>query len=649
MAFHHQLENLPVLPLMFGLLLTGNPYHPPWHRAVDQTKPNKTYAKLFGTAEFRHWDSVIAVGFSGCGEFAISGSRDKTVRIWSIKTKQEMMRYNFSQEIDALAVATNTTTLVVADGNGLWAIDWTKDRTPRLVCSTGTEKTGPLVVDNEIRTVAVSGNGLLAAVGFANGEVRVFDLLNAQETCSVKNYRNEFFIGLGRWPLVLTADGRRLIFAARDNNLHVWDIAKGKEVRTLEGHEKEITNVVISPDDRMVMSASMDKTVRIWELATGKIRKQLDTGSECFCLALSADGKLLATDWETDWEACVYGLPSFTVVGKIKSPPGGFASFALSPNGSKLLAGTEHSALQIWDVKTGNLANFTESHQGYIVATAVSPDDTMMVTASYDHTLRLWSLTSGKMLHVLRGHSGKVGSAAFSPDGKRVISASWDGTVRFWDVESGKETLKLSHDKHVCFVGFAHGGKWLVSYGSDGRIRCWETSTCKECFSLECATDAHRLLCAPNGLELVAIAQEEIRIWNLQTKELRCIKKPLDYDSQAAYSPDGVYLASVSILFKLVRLYHLASGSHESISLGKAGDPNCVAFSKDGKFLIVGTSHGSLVLLDIKTKKVVCTRQGDGSPILCVSMSHSGVFCVTGHANSTAALWNLAEMMKTGQ
>jgi WD40 repeat protein len=69
--------------------------------------------------------------------------------------------------------------------------------------------------------------------------------------------------------VAVTADGKRAVSASRDHTLKVWELASGKELRTLEGHGDWVRSVALSRDGKSAISGSDDTTLKVWNVATG--------------------------------------------------------------------------------------------------------------------------------------------------------------------------------------------------------------------------------------------------------------------------------------------------------------------------------------------------------------------------------------------
>jgi hypothetical protein len=62
---------------------------------------------------------------------------------------------------------------------------------------------------------------------------------------------------------VFSPDGQRVLTASIDHTARIWDIASGKEIALLRGHEDGVLNAVFSPDGQSVATVSYDKTARL--------------------------------------------------------------------------------------------------------------------------------------------------------------------------------------------------------------------------------------------------------------------------------------------------------------------------------------------------------------------------------------------------
>ena len=76
---------------------------------------------------------------------------------------------------------------------------------------------------------------------------------------------------------------------------------------------------------------------------------------------------------------------------------------------------------------------------------AFSPDGHRIVSGSDDKTVRVWDAATGQPVGPpLTGHTDPVMGVAFSPDGQRIASGSDDNTLRVWDAPPGNLSASRS-------------------------------------------------------------------------------------------------------------------------------------------------------------------------------------------------------------
>ncbi len=118
-------------------------------------------------------------------------------------------------------------------------------------------------------------------------------------------------------------------------------------------------------------------------------------------------------------------------------------SAAFSPDGTRILTGSDDQTARVWDATTGTTLLELRGHTSGVISAAFSPDGSRIVTGSDDQTARVWDATTGTTLLELRGHTESVESAAFSPDSTRILTSSDDQSAKVWDARTGTTLFEL--------------------------------------------------------------------------------------------------------------------------------------------------------------------------------------------------------------
>jgi WD40 repeat protein len=302
--------------------------------------------------------------------------------------------------------------------------------------ATGKERAAPEAHRCAVVALGFSPDGKTLASGGYDGALGLWDVPRGK---ALRSLGTAHYVPVhpNAIPTVLTTsvafspDGRELASGGLDAVVRVWALKTGDLVRELPGR-----NAAFSADRKTLITA--DDEVRVWDAASGKLLRKLrreDNPRLSTTLGFSPDGRALAavefSPKDGSSTVVVYDLDTGKARRRLEARDNCFQALAFSADGRTLAAGGD--PLLVWDLSTGRLVRKIADSGEDICSLAFSPDGKVVASGHQDESIRLWDVRTGKELGRLRGHRGWVGSLAFSPDGRLLASGGWDNTVLLWD------------------------------------------------------------------------------------------------------------------------------------------------------------------------------------------------------------------------
>ncbi|MDZ8051700.1 MAG: protein kinase domain-containing protein [Aulosira sp. ZfuVER01] len=325
------------IPLIIGgaILLLGLGGYEVWK--ITKSLPSKTvaYEKLaLANSLTGHSGSIYSLAFSVNGETLISGSADKSIKIWNLQTGALKNTLNLhSDEVNSVAISSDDQTLVSGSKDGNIKI---------VYLPIGNLKTTLPKSQNSVNSVAISPDGKTLVSGGEDKKIKIWDLQTGELTNTLNGHTKSVM------PVAISPDGQTIASGSVDNTIKIWNLQTGQLKITLNGHTKSVMSIAISPDSKTLASGSADDTIKIWDLQTGQLKNTL---------------------------------------AKHYYP---VSAVAISSDGKTLVSGSWDFTIKIWNLQTGALKTNLAGHRSSVNAVAISPDGETIVSGSSDRTIKIW-------------------------------------------------------------------------------------------------------------------------------------------------------------------------------------------------------------------------------------------------------------------
>jgi WD40 repeat protein len=518
-----------------------------------------------------HMAKVNGLAITPDGKQIVSGSQDKTIRVWDIETGK----------------AVRTIRGEVAPGN------W------------GT-----------IFAMALSPDGRRLAVGgqfhrsdrAAGSVVRIHEFASGKVEALLRGHEDVVF------ALAFAPDGKRLLSGSGDKTAIIWDMATGQPIHRLSGHAKDIKSVAFANDGSRVITGSEDRTLRLWNanagaqiaemaehrtLAQRESHKNELAHASVEAVAVSPDDQQIASS-SSDGRILLWDGRTGTFLRQLANPGGmtGFSSIRsvrFSPDGKWVLAASEFAGCAFYDVDTG-----AELIDGKMYekppslldkvrrercngGVAFSPDGHLAASA-YNSVVNVLDTRTGKAIRTLQSAGAPLFGVGFAPDGRAI---AWGNTTQ---QGADRKTL-LSHRLRLPLDGAPLGAIERVGAGDVYRRASTQHGTSSVGFK-------------GAGPALVNTRFLEVSKDSKSQAEIDLAGRGASGTSPITFTPDGQ--AVLIGLAPAIDAYEV-SGRLIGSFIGHDSAVRDLTVSPDGRFLLSVGYDQTIRLWNLKSRELIVT------------------------------------------
>ena len=301
---------------------------------------------------FGHQDSVYSLAFAPDGRTILSGSRDKTAKLWDVTT-----------------------------GEMIWSI----------------EDPGPF------RSVAIAPDGrscITASLPVFRGEGQNREWVGKSQLCvreiSNGNIRRKLHEQSSIGDVAISGDGKYIAIGGNNSNLIIWKTPAYNQLQPLNDRVSPSTSASLSflPDSRFIIANYIDKTVRLWDIELGRVLRSFGPLNESFqSTAVSPDSKIVAVASYDQKTIDFWNLATGKGLGSLQIKRSGASIefipvIEFSPDGSLMLFVAGNS-IELWDLRTRRVVQRIDCDA---VVSHFSPDGGSIITGSRGGPLELWEV-----------------------------------------------------------------------------------------------------------------------------------------------------------------------------------------------------------------------------------------------------------------
>ncbi len=564
-----------------------------------------------------HEFSVTALAFSQDGRTLLTGSSDGTVRMWDVQTGKENFSFNPFNEI--------ITDVVFSPDMKYFAVSSLKYPV-RIYDAASKKQVTEIDANPEANrkgvNIAISPDGQWLALGEDNRQANVYRTNNWQKAYTFEY--GEGWCGGCATFVTFSPDSKNLYMASHHGSVKKYEMTTGKLVKQFADEVNDLSSLAVSPDGKKLVLAT-EKEIMVWD-NQGSLISKFNPGTEAEIneTIFSRDNKtiIIASDNNT---AILWDLEK----GKVSGGLTGFLNM-------RDKGGITYDPNSIWDLQIAKYIRFKNQ-------LLVSADGKSLIKGKFGTKAKRWDMATGKTMMEYVGHTKAVVCYDLSRDGKRLLTGGGDGKIILWNVETG-DSIKVikAHREPILDIHFSADETKVAASSWDARLITWDLTTGKPItfFDFE-NNSAYNILWGPADLYLFTAQGKELKLWEIDSRTaVRDFVGHQDVIGSLRVSPDQQQLLSAS-WDGSIRLWNIGTGLMNKKFLGHHGSVHTAIFSPDGRSIYSAGADRQIRVWDIATARIIRTFEGHNAEVTSLLFSPDNKMLISHSVDGSTKFWDL--------